>query len=178
MRWEKTEIVTVPVFPQISPKGLSFSLIVPLIRCNLQKSFMVSVLRAKGRRCETVAREAIAGMLRGLTMVHHSVDESLKLLEGIISDFRSFLQRRGAASETDTRVKCIDRVLKEVCQWPEEAISREDAVESGHTDYQLRIRGVSTIAVEAKREGTSFVLPLNVSGRLKIEWCASHGPRS
>lgn len=87
------------------------------------------------------------------------VDKALAKLEEISGDFHSFVSQKGKASETDTRVKFIDRILKEVCLWPEAELSREDHVDPGFTDYQLKIRGTPLVVVEAKREGISFVLP-------------------
>ena len=89
----------------------------------------------------------------------NSPDEALGRLNSIIDEFSSFVANRGRTSESDTRVKLIDRVLKEVCLWPESNLSREDHVDSGYTDYQLRIRNYPHIVVEAKREGETFVVP-------------------
>ncbi len=86
-------------------------------------------------------------------------DEALERLNAITADFSVFVAGKGGTSEADTRVKLIDRILKEVCFWPESAISREDHVQSGYTDYQLRVRQTQYVVVEAKREGIAFVLP-------------------
>ncbi len=86
-------------------------------------------------------------------------DNALKNLKKIAIDFSAFVSEKGKVSEADTRVKLIDRVLKEVCFWPESEISREDRADSGRTDYQLKVRHAPHIVVEAKREGTSFLLP-------------------
>lgn len=89
----------------------------------------------------------------------NSADEALERLKSIAAEFRTFTADRGRTSEADTRVKLIDRILKEVCHWPETALSREDRVQSGYTDYQLRVRDTPYVVVEAKREGIAFVLP-------------------
>jgi hypothetical protein len=60
-------------------------------------------------------------------MVDHPADQALSRINTIIASFAQFLKDKGEASETDTRVKFIDRVLKEVCLWPESDISREDS---------------------------------------------------
>jgi hypothetical protein len=86
-------------------------------------------------------------------------DKSMEQLEAIIAEFNAFLSTKGKASESDTRVKVVERILKEVCQWPETQLSREDKVNSGYTDYQLKVRNAPTVAVEAKREGLAFTLP-------------------
>jgi hypothetical protein len=90
-------------------------------------------------------------------MVHR--DEQLKELERIIAHFATFCHGHGAASETDTRVKVIDAILKDVCGWPEADLSREDHSENGFSDYALKIRDKPTVIVEAKREGETFRLP-------------------
>jgi hypothetical protein len=59
-------------------------------------------------------------------------------LDAIIADFHDFCASHGTASEADTRVKLIDRILKEVCGWPETELSREDHSESGFSDYIRR----------------------------------------
>ena len=97
-----------------------------------------------------------------------SPDEAKKTLTAIIEEFAAFCETHGAASEEDTRAKVIDRMLKEVCGWPEEAISREDRVvrdtatdtQNGFTDYRLSLGGKPTIVVEAKREGIAFTFPV------------------
>ena len=95
-------------------------------------------------------------------------DEAKKSLTAIIEDFAAFCETHRAASEEDTRAKVIDRMLKEVCGWPEEAISREDRgvrdtatdTENVFTDYRLSLGGKPTIVVEAKREGIAFTFPV------------------
>lgn len=97
--------------------------------------------------------------------MENPADLALRRLQEIMNEFSVFLAEKGRASEADTRVKMIDRCLKEVCGWPEGELSREDHVESGYTDYQLRIRGQPYVVAEAKREGLSFVLPYGPSSR-------------
>jgi hypothetical protein len=98
-------------------------------------------------------------------------DEALKKFESIYGQFKLFCEHRGLISEADTRVKLIDQVLKEVLEWPEFLLSREDHTggeKAGFTDYQLRIGDKAYVAVEAKREGTSFELP-EASGRRRLK---------
>jgi predicted type IV restriction endonuclease len=97
--------------------------------------------------------------------MENSADVGLNRLRAIMEDFVAFLAQKGKASEADTRVKLIDRVLKEVCGWPEGELSREDHVASGYTDYQLIVRKQPYVALEAKREGVSFVLPYSTGVR-------------
>lgn len=88
-----------------------------------------------------------------------TADDAYARLKDITEQFKEFVSQKGRVSEADTRVKFIDRVLKEVCCWPEPALSREDHVNVGYSDYQLTMRDVPLVAVEAKREGIAFVLP-------------------
>jgi len=86
-------------------------------------------------------------------------DEAQKALRAIAAEFSEFCEAHGAASEADTRAKVIDRILTEVCGWPEGAISREDHVHVGYIDYALALRSRRYVAVEAKREGIAFTIP-------------------
>lgn len=86
-------------------------------------------------------------------------DAGLDALRELSTEFAAFKDERGRVSETDTRAKVIDRILKEVLQWPEDALSREDQVNSGFIDYTLRAQNRPYVAVEAKREGVAFDLP-------------------
>lgn len=98
-------------------------------------------------------------------------DESLKVLGDICTEFKTFCESSGKVSETDTRIKLIDRVLKEVLKWPETMLSREDHIrgeKDGYSDYSLKVKGRPYIVVEAKREGVSFELPITTRRRLKI----------
>ncbi|MFB0515497.1 MAG: hypothetical protein ACETWG_02695, partial [Candidatus Neomarinimicrobiota bacterium] len=95
-----------------------------------------------------------------------NADQALASLGEISETFKSFVNNKGKVSEADTRVKFIDRILKEVLYWPESELSREDHVESGYTDYQLKVRQKPLVVVEAKREGVSFVLPSSATSRL------------
>jgi energy-coupling factor transporter ATP-binding protein EcfA2 len=92
-------------------------------------------------------------------------DVAFAKLPEIEKSFSDFIASKGRVSETDTRIKLIDRILKEVCFWPESQVSREDHVDSGRTDYQLLVRGAPHLVVEAKREGESFILPLGAAYR-------------
>lgn len=94
-----------------------------------------------------------------------SPDDALIRFRAIAQEFAVFCSSHGRVSETDTRVKFIDRVLKEVCCWPEAMISREDRVDSGYADYCLAVRGRPLIVVEAKREGDAFVFPTDPARR-------------
>jgi hypothetical protein len=64
-------------------------------------------------------------------------------------------------TESDTRLKIIDRLLVEVLQWPYADINTEEASENGFADYVCRVQGRARLVVEAKRDGRS----LGVEGR-------------
>jgi hypothetical protein len=95
-------------------------------------------------------------------------DIALQALSDTIKDFEEFVRAKGAVSESDTRAKLIDRVLVQVCGWPEAAITREEHVESGFIDYSLTVQTRRYVAVEAKKEGIAFTLPESSSRNLKL----------
>ena len=94
-----------------------------------------------------------------------TADDAYARLKEITEQFKDFVSQHGRVSEADTRVKFIDRILKEVCCWPELAISREVHHTVGYSDYQLTIRDLPLLAVEAKREGIAFTLPTGTHAR-------------
>lgn len=63
-------------------------------------------------------------------------------------------------SESDTRSKLIDAILKDILGWDEKDITREGKLDSGYYDYKLSIPGFLFLA-EAKKNYISFVLPTN-----------------
>lgn len=87
-------------------------------------------------------------------------DQALEALHRIRSEFDAFCAVHGEVSEADTRAKVIDRVLREVCTWPESSLTREDHVVRGYTDYCLSVQGRRLVAVEAKRHGIPFIFPV------------------
>jgi hypothetical protein len=98
-----------------------------------------------------------------------NIDESLSNLSKIENEFKDFCDAHGGASEADTRVKLIDKILTKVCGWPESNLTREVHSESGYSDYILDLNGKPSIVVEAKRVGDSFLFPQdNRSRSLKI----------
>jgi hypothetical protein len=106
--------------------------------------------------------------LSDVTIRADNPDASQRVLKGIILEFADFVKLKGAISEADTRAKLIDRILTQVCLWPEPSISREDHVDRGYIDYSLVIRNRSYVAVEAKREGIPFPSPETSSRSLKL----------
>ena len=92
-------------------------------------------------------------------------DDGVQALRELSLEFADFREERGKVSEADTRAKVIDRILKDVLQWPEDALSREDHVDSGFLDYTLRAHNRPYVAVEAKRDGIAFTLPTALDPR-------------
>ncbi len=86
-------------------------------------------------------------------------DEALENLKRISLEFNELVDQRGPTNEADTRAKLIDNILRDVCGWPERDIRREEHVERGYIDYSLYVQQRPYVAVEAKREGQSFILP-------------------
>jgi hypothetical protein len=92
-----------------------------------------------------------------------AADEAIEALRAIKREFTEFCALNGNVTEADTRAKVIDRLLREVCDWPEAAISREQHVERGYMDYVLTVSQRKFVVVEAKREGVPFVLPVEMT---------------
>jgi len=91
-------------------------------------------------------------------------DKAYEVLTQIYNEFGDFCKTRGLVSESDTRVKIIDRILKEVLIWPENSIIREEHVNSGFIDYTLTSsKNRRLVVVEAKRENHSFEVPIDKS---------------
>src|SRR6266511_617207 len=97
-----------------------------------------------------------------------TVDEALETLKALAIEFADFCAQHGNVSEADTRAKLIDAILKDVCGWPETAISREDHVDRGYTDYILSAPARRAVVVEAKREGLPFTMPVGPAKSLKL----------
>jgi hypothetical protein len=95
-------------------------------------------------------------------------DLALEALRDIIQQFAVFLASNGAVSEADTRANLIDKVLTQVCAWPEAAIKREEHVDRGYIDYSLLAQTRRYVAVEAKKEGISFAFPTTSHRTLKL----------
>jgi predicted type IV restriction endonuclease len=87
-------------------------------------------------------------------------DVARDALLSIREDFKAFCEQHGQVTEADTRAQVIDRILTEVCGWPEGQIVREPHVDRGFMDYCLVAQGRKYVAVEAKREGVPFSIPI------------------
>ena len=92
-------------------------------------------------------------------------DTALSAYEQICKDFGRFCAGRGRVSEADTRAKFVDRVLKEVLGWSEDAMRREEPTSAGYLDYSLATNGKRVLLVEAKAEGEAFEFPKRLENR-------------
>ena len=70
-------------------------------------------------------------------------------------------------SESDTRSKVIDFVLKDILGWNEDNIQREEHVDHGYYDYRLDISGFRMV-VEAKKLYKDFQLPNTTQRKCKL----------
>lgn len=68
-------------------------------------------------------------------------------------------------TETDTRMKVIDRVFVEVLGWPHFELLTETHTEAGYADYSLLGDGFCRGVVEAKRDGRSLGCESRAGGR-------------
>lgn len=100
-------------------------------------------------------------------------DAALAALKRIAEEFTAFLVGKGAVSEADTRANLIDKILTQVCAWPEDAISREEHVDRGYIDYSLVAQKRRYVAVEAKKKGVSFTFPATTHKNLKLSGALS-----
>src|SRR5438270_10708688 len=75
----------------------------------------------------------------------------------------SFIQRLQALCEIGFAERAVFKSeevngkLEDVLRWPKSAVKVEHHDESGHSDYELG--SPSSVVIEAKREGITFVLP-------------------
>src|ERR1700693_1602216 len=101
-------------------------------------------------------------------MSNFTIDQSHAVLESLIQHYSKLTL--SDANEAETRLKVIDKVLKNVLGWQDDDISVEERCsEDSKTvfaDYIVRTATTSFI-VEAKKAGATFVLPTNQkSGKL------------
>jgi GTPase SAR1 family protein len=101
-------------------------------------------------------------------------DEGFQNFKKLCAEYATRLE---TFNEAETRAKVIDRILKECLGWDEASINRENHVDSGYIDYELKIDGICRIVIEAKKAGTYFEIPrtairrsMKVGGAL---WTAS-----
>jgi hypothetical protein len=102
-----------------------------------------------------------------------SFDEANQKLEELISEITMQKITSETLSETDTRVKIIDTILKEILFWPEDSISREDRTADEDrvkfTDYQIKLGNRPYIVIEAKKSGKDILLPQDSKRTIKIK---------
>ncbi|MEP6935235.1 MAG: hypothetical protein ABI988_15080, partial [Nitrospirota bacterium] len=101
-------------------------------------------------------------------MSNFTIDQGHAALDILVDKFAKL--SLSAANEAETRLKVIDKILKDVLGWNDDDISPEErCTEDSKTvfaDYIVRTATTSLI-VEAKRVGAAFVLPTNQkSGKL------------
>lgn len=85
-------------------------------------------------------------------MNYQDPDECIKKMEEILPEIKSYSEK--ILTETDTRVKIIDLILKEALGWKEENIIREESIkeEKGtkYIDYIFE-SNMNKFIVEAKK---------------------------
>ncbi len=71
-------------------------------------------------------------------------------------------------TESDTRVKLIDKIFVESLNWDEnENITREEHASPGFVDYVFRLGKKNVFVVEAKKQGVYFNLPISLNFKRK-----------
>ncbi len=94
-------------------------------------------------------------------MNYQDPDECIKKMEEILPEIKSYSEK--ILTETDTRVKIIDLILKEALGWKEENIIREESIkeEKGtkYIDYIFE-SNMNKFIVEAKKNDIYFDLPI------------------
>jgi hypothetical protein len=99
-------------------------------------------------------------------------DKSNENFNNLFSEIRNKKITSETLSETDTRVKIIDTILKAVLFWPENNINREEKTDDiekvKFTDYRLKINNKNYLVVEAKKSGINILLPKKHKRRIKI----------
>src|ERR1700733_4614593 len=89
----------------------------------------------------------------------------IEILENIILE-----NKHRSKNEADTRYKIIDKLLRDIFDWPDNAINFEEHVESGYIDYTLfNPVGVPLLIIEAKREGKYFEIPKKERGKKSFQ---------
>ncbi len=79
-------------------------------------------------------------------------------------------------NEATTRLHLIDVLLLEVLQWPHAAVKCEESHDGVYADYSLGSPATRLI-LEAKREGTTFALPIGVgSGAMPLPAVIDESP--
>lgn len=104
-------------------------------------------------------------MIQTATETPHndSIDFSFDAFQLILTELAAM--PKDSWTESDTRIKTIDRILVEVLQWPHPDIATEETAGPGFTDYTLRIGLSARLVVEAKKDAVSFDLDQRTAGQ-------------
>lgn len=94
----------------------------------------------------------------------------MEIIDAAYNTFREIRKEVGqylptVSSETDTRFKVIDRILTEVLGYDFSDITTEPYSGTGYIDYQISIKGVGRIVIEAKKDAQNFEIDKSYSGR-------------
>lgn len=94
----------------------------------------------------------------------------MERIDDALAKFRSLKDEIDSHSssiitETDTRTKIIDPILRSVLGFPEHEIFNEDFSAGKFIDYKLTVKGFARLMLEAKRTSVSFELGTRESGR-------------
>src|SRR5216683_2245845 len=106
--------------------------------------------------------------------MHDPIDIAFAAFEKLSAEISTY--SKTIASESDTRLKVIDRILTEVLGWSHGAIRTSEQAGSGYTDYVLRIGNSCRLVIEAKKDGAAFNLQSRNSGQAyKLNGAVFHG---
>jgi hypothetical protein len=74
--------------------------------------------------------------------------------------FLTNLPAEPALNEGTTRLRLIDSILFDVLHWDKNVVTAEEHIrDAGYADYVFLVKGIRSLVLEAKKVGTSFVLP-------------------
>lgn len=91
------------------------------------------------------------------------IDAAFQKFRDLSSEVTGYIH--SVITETDTRMKVIDRIFVEVLGWPHLELMTETHNEAGYADYSLLSRGLCKGVVEAKRDGRSLGCESRAGGR-------------
>lgn len=80
-----------------------------------------------------------------------SMSNALSTLETLQKKFNN-----SSMNEANTRFQIIDKIIKNVFNWPDNFIELETKTHEGYTDYQLKDSKKTHMVIEAKREKINF----------------------
>ncbi len=92
-----------------------------------------------------------------------SIDLAFQNLQTLVSEIGTYVST--VNSESDTRLKIIDRILTEVLGWELGDITTSERAGTGFTDYVLKLSASSRLILEAKKDGVGFGLQRRQSGQ-------------